>query len=836
MKKNYFLFFLFFIFYQNLQSKLLDIFSSEKVLYVDSIDELFFEDNYQKYKKNLDSSYENCNIFYSNEKENLEKYLDINSGINCIIVFGEKSCGKSFFIEKSLNDSLKENKNFIPIKITKTLFVLFEEVMNFLETGKNKKFKIFNKNTKKRYSFNIENFTLKFLDFLSEKKSSAFVFYLSLKDLLPRENFELSPSFSETNSTVFYHGKFKFAVKEIFILLHKYLDYLKIKRFKNSIENLKSFFKLINFFEDKNNLKIKTIIETDSFYEFEFANNLINENIKNNLKEIIRLENISKSDLFNYLKSISDNQKIKISNLHIRKIVNQLEKLSFFNSIRYSNAILERMNKIENKIVTENFINNLLVSIRNSKNFEDFIKKSILNNSFYEEIDNSEEKIFVKKNFEKEESVDTKFDDVAGNNSAKEILNNFVNYLKNPDKYINYGIQIEKGILLHGPPGCGKTLLAKALAGEANVPFFYVSGSEFNKIYVGTGSENIKNLFKSARAVAPCIIFFDEIDSLAGNRFDQNNHSTGALNQLLVELDGFKKDDLPILVIGATNTDPKNLDAAVTRPGRLGKLIECKNPIFNERIELAKIATKNKFISEDVTYEYIAKKTFGFSGAEMVELLNSAAFLSLNKDKEKIDISDLNEAYERMILGFTNPNVKISEKLYLETAYHELGHTFCMLFNKDYSYKFDSVSILPRNFTLGVTHSVNIEEDFSGAFKKEELLGSIICSLGGMIAEEIFMKTTTAGVSDDLKKAKKLAFTMVTAFGMEGINLVGKDEKDEEVKVAVKKILDNCYQKAYEIINSRKELMEILAKKLVEEKVLYAKDIQEICKENGYLI
>ena len=436
------------------------------------------------------------------------------------------------------------------------------------------------------------------------------------------------------------------------------------------------------------------------------------------------------------------------------------------------------------------------------------------------------------------------FNDVAGIDEIKEEVKEVVNFLRNPKKYQKLGARIPKGILLAGPPGTGKTLLAKAIAGEAGVPFLSVSGSEFVEMFVGVGASRVRDLFEQAKKNAPCIIFIDEIDAVGrkrgvgiGGGHDEREQT---LNQLLVEMDGFESKD-GIIVIAATNR-PDILDPALLRPGRFDRQIMVPLPDVKGRLEILKIHAKNKPLAPDVDLEVIAKSTPGFSGADLENLLNEAALIAAKKDKDKIDMEDLEEAKDKIIMGVARKSLALSEREKITTAYHEAGHALVgwMLPNAD---KVHKVTIIPRGKALGVTQQLPKEDMYT--YTLDYLMDRLAVLFGGRVAEEIFLDTISTGAGNDIKVATEIARKMVCEWGMSekvgpihvkvedvfdiptNNQIISEDLKkliDEEVK----RILDEAQEKAKKLILENKDKVEKLAKALLEKETLTEEEIEKI--------
>lgn len=432
------------------------------------------------------------------------------------------------------------------------------------------------------------------------------------------------------------------------------------------------------------------------------------------------------------------------------------------------------------------------------------------------------------------------FKDVAGAEEEKEELQELVDFLKHPKKYVAMGARIPKGVLLTGPPGTGKTLLAKALAGEANVPFFPVSGSEFVEMFVGLGASRIRSLFKSAQLHAPCIIFIDEIETVARKRgFSHGNtEQEQTLNQLLIELDGYNQNQ-GVIVIAATN-QPDFLDPALVRPGRFDRRFIVNLPSLKDREAILRLHSQNKKISPDVDLGDLARLTSGFSGAQLEGILNEAALLATRNNAFAINKKIMSEAVDRILMGLAKKSIKYSEKEKKMVAYHEVGHAVIGLKLAD-ALKIQKVTIIPRGNAGGYNLFSNEEESFFSSKKK--LLAEITSLLGGRAAEELFLDDISNGAYQDLKMATNIAKKMVTVFGMSDLGLAQfeegntfhknfSDPKALEIDQAIQKIIFNCYESAKKIISENKELFLRIAEYLLEVETLSKKDIQEILETN----
>ena len=440
------------------------------------------------------------------------------------------------------------------------------------------------------------------------------------------------------------------------------------------------------------------------------------------------------------------------------------------------------------------------------------------------------------------------FNDVAGSKEAKEELKEVVDFLKNPQKFLDIGARIPRGVLLVGAPGTGKTLLARAVAGEANVPFFHISGSEFVELFVGVGASRVRDLFSTAKKVAPAIVFIDEIDAVGGQRGTGlgggHDEREQTLNQILVEMDGFDRDT-NIIVIAATNR-PDVLDPALLRPGRFDRRIILDLPDINERKEILKIHLRGKKVSQDVELEEVSQRTPGFSGADLANLVNEAAILAARNNKKIIEQNDFFQAMEKVVLGPERKSHVLTQKEREITAYHEAGHALVAAFspNSDPVHK---VSIVARGRAAGYTLKLPIED--THLYSKAKFLDELNVALGGYVAEKIIFKDITTGASNDLKQATEIARDLVTKYGMsekigpvslsedEEILFLGRDlfnEKKYSEKMAqeideeIRKLIINAENNAFKIINSNKKLLDEIAKKLMTNETIERKEFEEI--------
>lgn len=446
-----------------------------------------------------------------------------------------------------------------------------------------------------------------------------------------------------------------------------------------------------------------------------------------------------------------------------------------------------------------------------------------------------------------------KFDDVAGCDEEKNELVEIIDFLKNPRKYNEIGARVPKGVILFGPPGTGKTLLAKAVAGEAGVPFFSISGSDFVEMFVGVGASRVRDMFKTAKQNAPCIIFIDEIDAVGrqrgagmGGGHDEREQT---LNQLLVEMDGFN-GNTGIIIMAATNR-PDVLDPALLRPGRFDRQITISNPDVRGREAILKVHARNKHLDPSVKFDEVAQRTPGFSGADLENLLNEAALLAARENRKVINSQDIDEATDRVMMGPAKKSRQYTEHERKLVAYHEAGHAIIGLKLEDASIV-QKVTIVPRGQAGGYNLMMPKEETY---FRTQKQLKETITGyLGGRVAEELVFKDVSTGASNDFENATKLARAMVTEFGMSplgpiqyeqpnGSVFLGRDYlKDKnfsdqvalEIDKEVRNIIEDCYSKAKEVISSNMDLLDTLASYLLKLETLNKTDIDEIAS-TGHL-
>ena len=445
------------------------------------------------------------------------------------------------------------------------------------------------------------------------------------------------------------------------------------------------------------------------------------------------------------------------------------------------------------------------------------------------------------------------FKDVAGLTEEKEEVQELIDFLKNPKKFTSMGARIPKGVLLVGPPGTGKTLLARAVAGEAKVPFYYISGSDFVELFVGIGASRVRDMFRQAKMNAPCLIFIDEIDAVGrqrgtglGGGHDEREQT---LNQLLTEMDGFGANE-GIIIIAATNR-PDVLDPALLRPGRFDRQVTVSLPDKNARIEILKVHAKNKVLDKNITLEYLAKRTPGFSGADLENLLNEAALLTVRRKKKAITMAEIDEATDRVLMGPAKVTKKYTDKEKRLVAFHEAGHAVMGL-KLDGANEVQKITIIPRGHAGGYTMMTPKEEAFN--YTKNELLESICGLLGGRVAEEITFGEITTGAHDDFKKATKIARSMVTEYGMSNLGPMMLEEPDgntflgrdytknrnisdtvaHEIDEEMRSIINECYKKTKKIINENKKLLSLIANTLLEEETITKEEIDYLV-EHGHL-
>ncbi|KDN61060.1 putative ATP-dependent metallopeptidase HflB [Colletotrichum sublineola] len=438
----------------------------------------------------------------------------------------------------------------------------------------------------------------------------------------------------------------------------------------------------------------------------------------------------------------------------------------------------------------------------------------------------------------KAENQTTRFADVHGADEAKDELQELVDFLRNPEKFSTLGGKLPKGILMVGPPGTGKTLLARAVAGEAGVPFFYMSGSEFDEVYVGVGAKRVRDLFASAKSKAPAIIFIDELDAIGGRRNTRDAaYHKQTLNQLLTELDGFEQNS-GVVIIAATNF-PELLDKALTRPGRFDRHVTVPLPDVRGRIEILKYHAKKIKAAPEINFEAIASSTPGLSGAELENIVNQAAVRASRLKAAAVTMKDFEWAKDKVIMGAERKSMVIGEKEKEMTAYHEAGHALVSFYHESGPNKLYKVTILPRGQTLG--HTAHLPEMDKYTYTTRDLRSLIETALGGKLAEELVYGTdrVTTGVSGDLKNATSLAYQMVALYGMSAkLGPVEYGERYDQlsgetkalIESEVQRTLTESYEKVRELLTEKRKELDLLAKALVEYETLDKNEVEKVIR------
>jgi cell division protease FtsH len=455
-----------------------------------------------------------------------------------------------------------------------------------------------------------------------------------------------------------------------------------------------------------------------------------------------------------------------------------------------------------------------------------------------------------------DKAVKVTFADVAGVEEAKAEVEEIIEFLKDPQKFSKLGGKIPKGVLLVGSPGTGKTLLAKAIAGEAGVPFFSISGSDFVEMFVGVGASRVRDLFEQAKKSAPCIIFIDEIDAVGRHRGaglgGGHDEREQTLNQLLVEMDGFEGNE-GVIIIAATNR-PDVLDPALLRPGRFDRQIVVPAPDVKGRIEILKVHTKNIPVSGDVDLDKIARGTPGFSGADLANLVNEAALIAARKVKDKVDMSDFEFAKDKVLMGVERRSMVISDEEKKNTAYHEAGHALVAKLTPGTD-PIHKVSIIPRGRALGVTQQLPIDDRYT--YSKDYLEKALNVLMGGRAAEELVLHHMTTGAGNDIERATELARKMVTEWGMSkklGPLTFGKKEEQiflgreiarhkdysektaEDIDEEIRGIVTNAYLVARKILEENLDILESLAQALLERETVDSRDIDALIEKTRHVV
>ena len=453
------------------------------------------------------------------------------------------------------------------------------------------------------------------------------------------------------------------------------------------------------------------------------------------------------------------------------------------------------------------------------------------------------------------------FGDVAGIDQAKLELNEVVDFLKNADRFTAVGAKIPKGVLLVGPPGTGKTLLARAVAGEAGVPFFSISGSEFVEMFVGVGASRVRDLFEQAKTNAPCIVFIDEIDAVGRQRGaglgGGNDEREQTLNQLLTEMDGFE-GNTGIIIIAATNR-PDVLDAALLRPGRFDRQVVVDRPDFAGRLEILRVHARGKTLAKDVDLEKIARRTPGFTGADLSNLLNEAAILAARRNLTEISMDEVNDAIDRVLAGPEKKDRVMSEKRKTLVAYHEAGHALVGALMPDYD-PVQKISIIPRGRAGGLTWFTPSEDRMdTGLYSRSYLQNQMAVALGGRLAEEIIFgeEEVTTGASNDLQQVTRVARQMVTRFGMSdrlgpvalgrqnGNMFLGREIASDRdfsdttaatIDEEVRRLVDEAYERAKNVLLGNKHILDKLAGMLIEKETVDSDELQELLANNDVKI
>ena len=543
--------------------------------------------------------------------------------------------------------------------------------------------------------------------------------------------------------------------------------------------------------------------------------------------------------------------RINVSSATAPDILGELRN-SYFNAFKFIDP--ETGNRIEGQLNTVEYPRDSLSStiIKSISTIWPLILLIIMGYLFYTFITKSGSKEFLNNNsLAQRIKTDKKFSDIAGNEEVKEEVMELVDYLKNPKKYASAGARIPKGILLGGPPGTGKTLLAKATAGEANVPFYFISASNFVEMFVGLGAKRVRDMFEEARNNAPAIIFIDELDAVGRSRGagigGGNDEREQTLNQLLVEMDGVKENS-GILIMAATNRADV-LDPALLRPGRFDRVINVSLPDIKEREAILKLHAKGKRIADNVKFNLVARRTPGFSGAQLENVINEASLLSVRERTGVITIEQIDEAIDRVIAGPARKSRTISEKENIAVAYHEAGHAVVGIKVKGGN-KVQKITIIPRGHAGGYNLMLPEEEKFNRS--KSELIAIITSFMGGRVAEAIIYgkDNVSTGASDDIAKATKIARKMVTEWGLSSLGpikyeedsdqpFLGRDymkassfssQTAQEIDLEVRKIILEAEENAHKLISENRELLELIKDALILNETIVAEEIEYIDK------
>lgn len=449
-----------------------------------------------------------------------------------------------------------------------------------------------------------------------------------------------------------------------------------------------------------------------------------------------------------------------------------------------------------------------------------------------------------------EGKIKTRFTDVAGVDEAKDELVEVVDFLKNPKKYTDIGGKIPKGVLLVGDPGTGKTLLARAVAGEAGVPFFSISGSDFVEMFVGVGASRVRDLFKQAREKAPCIIFIDEIDALAKSRangFSSNDEREQTLNQLLVEMDGFDNDK-GLIVLAATNRVDV-LDPAILRPGRFDRQVPVEKPDVKGREDILRIHARNVKLDSDVDFESIAHGTTGFAGADLANVVNEAALLAVRNGRKKVSMDDFNEAIDKVSIGLKKKSRKDNKKQMRLTSVHETGHALVAAFTEGHE-PVNKITVVPRSHGIGGFTQYREEEEEKFCLTKKDMINEVDCMLGGRAAEEVILGDISTGASNDIARATDILKQMIVTYGMsdrfknmtlgKGVlgnrggepNLVREfsEETQNYIDSEIARIMEERYEHVVKVLTEHKDLLDYIAKRLEEIETMDGNEFYDIVK------